>query len=93
MAENLEAWSFKSRGFSKQLGNQIKGLLLPIARRYILENLVRKGARLKGFRGSPELGGGTAGRGFEPPVGCLPVLLSRHKSCHVDRLEERKKMV
>ena len=24
-------WSFKSRGISKQLGNQIKGLLLPIA--------------------------------------------------------------
>jgi len=54
---------------------------------------VRKGARLKGFRASPELGGGTAGRGFEPPVGCLPVVLSRPKTCQSDRLSKRKKKV
>ena len=45
------------------------------------------------FRASPELGGGRPIRGFEPPVGCLPVVLSRPKTCQSDRLSKRKKLV
>ena len=51
------------------------------------------GASLVAVRASPEMGGGTAGRGFEPSFGCLPVLLSRSKLCHADRLEEGFQMV
>ena len=45
------------------------------------------------FIGFPESRGGTAGRGFEPPVGCLPVVLSKPKTCQSDRLSKRKKLV
>ena len=39
-------------------------------------------------RASPELGGGRPIRGFKPPVGRLPVVLSGSKKAHLDRLDE-----
>ena len=39
-------------------------------------------------RASPELGGGRPIRVFKPPVGPLPVVLSRSKKAHLDRLDE-----
>ena len=44
-------------------------------------------------RASPESGGGTAGRAFEPPFGCLTVLLWSSKMAQKDGLEEENKRV
>ena len=44
-------------------------------------------------RASPESGGGTAGRGFEPPFGSPPVLRSAPKKPLLDRLSKRNKLV
>ena len=86
MAENCKTWSFKSGHFSNKLGDEIKGLLLPMTCRLFLEILKSKGGDLVGFRASPESGGGAAGRGFEPPVGPPPVLRSASKLAQKDRL-------
>ena len=77
----------------KQLGDEIKGLLLPMTCRLFLEILKSKGGDLVGFRASPENGGGAADRGFEPLVGPHPVLRSAPKKPLLDRLSKRKKLV